>query len=498
MKDQIKDYYVGVDVGGTKIQASLVSDTGSVLSSNRRSTPRNCGSDATLDAIEESIKELLQHQNQSLDQLSGVGIAVPGVVCQDTGYVVVTPNMNLSGIELGQIMRERLGGVRVEIGNDCNLGTLGECWLGSGRSSEFAVGIFVGTGIGAGIVRNRRLISGAGQVAGEIGHIVLQIPCDSWRVQLKIKKSGRGRKYVKQANFARRTIRVDASKKSQKLPLGLTQCGCGNYGCFESIASRSAVENYIREAIALGAKSSITDYNGGKLDIIKSGSIAKALKSGDEVVTLIVDYVSKVIGYACLTVRHLIDPDVIMLGGGMIEACQKYMMPTIESVVSSDRLQAAPCNRRVLVSSLGDSAVVLGAVALVRSSDASAFDQICESIPKYPRLLMLADEVIHIDDVAYTTDMLITPDGEILTRSKFPKNEPDGFRMKDIENAVQGGTDLLVLATPKAEEINLSGKCHDYLNRRGIDYRILPLRDAVQLYNSVTVRRSAVFHFSIK
>ncbi|MDR2642636.1 MAG: ROK family protein, partial [Planctomycetaceae bacterium] len=280
MKDQIKDLYIGVDVGGTKIQASLITDTGTVLVSNRRNTPRNCSPEMTLDVIEESIHELLMLQNQPVDQLSGVGIAVPGVVCPDTGYVVVTPNMNLSGVELGSVMRERLGGVRVEVGNDCNLGTLGECWLGSGRLANTAVGIFVGTGIGAGIVKDHRLISGAGQVAGEIGHIVLQIPCESWYTQLRIKKSGR--KLVKQADFSERTIKakkVKLIKKSAKHPLGLVQCGCGNYGCFESIASRSAIERYIREAIAYGAKSSIADYNGGKLDIIKSGSIAKALKS---------------------------------------------------------------------------------------------------------------------------------------------------------------------------------------------------------------------------
>lgn len=492
MKDQIKDLYVGVDVGGTKIQASLITGTGSVLASNRRNTPRNCTSELTIDVIEESIHELLMLQNHSADQLNGVGIAVPGVVCSETGYVVVTPNMNLSGVELGRVMRERLGGVRVEVGNDCNLGTLGECWLGSGRLATTAVGIFVGTGIGAGIVREHRLVLGAGKVAGEIGHIILQIPCESWHAQLRLKKNTR--KHVRQTEIVKQTIKTKKVKTS-KHPLGLVQCGCGNYGCFESIASRSAIERYIREAVSLGAKSSIIEHNGGKLDVIKSGSIAKALKSGDEVVTVIVNYAAKVIGYACLTVQHLIDPDVIMLGGGVIEACQKYMMPVIESVLESDQLQSAPSSRRILVSSLGDSAVVLGAVALARGAEANAVDQICESIPKYSHLLMLADEVIHIDDVAYTSDFLILPDSDIVARTRVPKKDPNGFRFKDIEMSVQGGTDLLILATHEAEKTILSAKCSDYLQRRGIDYRILPLREAVQLYNNFNGRRSAVFHF---
>jgi glucokinase len=197
-------------------------------------------------------------------------------------------------------------------------------------------------------------------------------------------------------------------------------------------------------------------------------------------------------------VRHLLDPDVIMLGGGVIEACQKYMMPVIESVAASDRLQSASCSRRILVSSLGDSAVVLGAVALVRSTEASTFDLICESTPKYSHLLMLADEVIHIDDVAYTSDILILPDGTIHERLKVPKKDPNGFRFKDIETAVQGGTDLLILATPAAEKITLSEKCQDYLYRRGIDYRVVQLREAVQLYNNFNGRRSAVLHFNMR
>ncbi|MDR1477745.1 MAG: ROK family protein [Planctomycetaceae bacterium] len=495
MRDQIKDLYVGVDVGGTKIQASLITGTGSVLASNRRSTPRDCPSEVTIDVIEESIHELLMLQNYSADQLEGIGIAVPGVVRADNGYVVVTPNMNLSEVDLGRIMGERLGGVRVAVGNDCNLGTLGECWLGSGRFANTAVGIFVGTGIGAGIVNERRLFLGAGQVAGEIGHIVLQIPCESWQEQLRIKKSNR--KQISQTIHAKKSVKTKKTKPITNR-LGLVQCGCGNYGCFESIASRSAIERYIREAVACGAKSSITALNGGKLDVIKSGAIAKALKGGDEVVNVIVRYAAEVIGYACLTVQHLIDPDVILLGGGVIEACQKHMMPVIEAVLKSDNLKSATDSRRVLVSSLGDSAVVLGAVALVKGGGTSDVDRVGESMPKYSHLLMLADDVIHIDDIAYMSDFLLLPDGEIKARTKIPKKNPNGFRLKDIENAVQGGTDLLVLATPEADKIVLSEKCNAYLHRRGIDYRITKLKDAVQLYNNCNGRRAAVFHFGEK
>ena len=473
-----QDHYIGIDVGGTKIQTSLVTEAGIVLASHRQETPRKCGADITLQALENSIKTLLQEQNLQLRKLTGIGIAVPGVVQQETGFVIETPNMNLSGVDLGSYMKSRFD-IPIAVGNDCNLGTLGECWLGSGRNAASCVGIFVGTGIGSGIVINDTALSGAGQAAGEIGHIVVHAPCEDWRYQLQRKQ-----------------------KKNEKIspPKHLLQCGCGNYGCLESLASRTAIECFIREALRNGEKSVIEKLNGGSLEIIKSGSLAKALKANDHVVSTIMHYVSQIIGYACLTVRHLLDPEVIVIGGGVMEACQKFMMPIIEAVVINDRLQAASSQRRILLSSLGDNAVALGAVALVRSTSGSnpLHKKTRRAIPHYPILRLMADNVVHISDKPYSDDFFLLPDSSIVPRKKMPKKNEDGFRLKDIETATQGGVDLLILVSPQAGKLTLSGKCHDYLYRRNIDYRILPLEEGVKLYNSATVRRAAVIHFAIR
>ncbi len=467
--------YIGVDVGGTKIQVSLITASGAVLADNRRTTPRNGSAESTLDAVEDAIRELLHTQNRTVAGIQAVGIAVPGVVQQESGYVVVTPNMNLSGVELGQRMRERLN-VPIAVGNDCNLGTLGECWLGSGRNAASCVGIFVGTGIGAGIVYDQRIWAGAGQAAGEIGHIVSQAPCESWRSVLGLKKKDR-------------MAKIDGGPT-------LPRCGCGNHGCFETFASRTAVERFIREAIDAGAKSIIAELNGGNLDVIKSGALAKAIKADDSVVTAIVRYAAQMIGYACLTVRHLFDPEVIVLGGGVIEACHKFMIPVIDAVVSNDQLPSAPGNRRILVSSLGDDAVVLGAVALARSLNGTdPLKRVRTTIPKYPVLRMMAESIVPVAEIPCSTDFISTSDATVQPRPKRPKKNPHGFRLKDLQISAKGGSDLIILATPHAGEVALSGKCHDFLFRRGIDYRILPLNEAVQLYNSVPTRRSAVFHF---
>ena len=468
-------HYIGIDVGGTKIQTSLITEAGVVLASLRRETPRKCGAEVTLQAIEDAVKSLLQEREMQSRDLAGIGIAIPGVVLQDVGFIAHTPNMNLSGIDLGSHMKSRFD-LPIAVGNDGNLGTLGECWLGSGRNAASCVGIFVGTGIGAGIVMNDVVSSGAGQSAGEIGHIVIQVPCEDWWQQLQHKQKKLIHAFV---------------------PKHLPQCGCGNYGCFESLASRTAIERSIREAVQSGQKSVITDMNGGSLEVIKSGSLAKALKANDHVVTTIMHYVSQVIGHACLTVRHLLDPEVIVLGGGVMEACQKFMMPIIEAVVVNDKLLAASGKRRVLLSSLRDDAIVLGAVALVRSLNGSnpLHKKTHRIIPHYPTLRLMADNVLHIADKPYSEDFFLLSDGSIRPREKLPKRDDDGFRLKDIEKATHGGVDLLILISPKAGELTLSGKCHDYLYRRNIDYRILQMEEGVKLYNSVAGRRAAIVHF---
>lgn len=463
-------FYIGIDVGGTKIQASLVSETGTVCGVVRGATPRDCGPELTIDGIEHSARKLLEEQSRPLSDISAIGIAIPGVVEQETGNIVITPNMNLGGVPLGAIMSERFD-IPVVIGNDCNLGTLGECWLGSARNSNSCVGIFVGTGIGSGIVVKGELFRGAAQSTGEIGHMVSQIPGQDWRGAFHMKG--------------------DHRKDIPQLPL----CGCGNRGCFETLAGRAAIERFIREGIEAGVKSDIVDICEGNLDVIRSGAIAKALKAEDKLVTAIIRYASGVIGYTCLSVRHLLDPEVIVLGGGLMEACHKYMMPIIEEIISNDKLTAAPSARRILLSSLGDDAVVLGAVALAQTLiGRSPFDRKNSAIPRYPNLKWLSEGKIMVDLVSVEKDFLIRSNGQYELRSKRPKDDPEGFRLKDVENASNGGLEELIFASDAVGEVSLSAKCRDYLALRGIPYKILPIKDAIHAFNEATTRRAAIFN----
>ena len=313
--------YVGVDVGGTKIQASLISENGTIIASLRCPTPRQADPDQILTTIEKAVRKVLKKGNVEASSLAAFGIAIPGVVDPKKGKVIVTPNMNFSGAKVVKYLEDKFP-VQVVLGNDCNLGTLGEAWLGAARDAQSAVGILVGTGIGGGFVQKGKIWQGARESAMEIGHMIMKI--------------------------------------------GGPLCGCGNQGCYEAMAGRLAIERDIREQVAKGRQTVLTEILDGDLSRIRSGALKTALSREDEVAMEVVQQAAEVLGYGCITVRHLLDPEVIVLGGGVMEACSDFILPIVEKIVASDKLAGAREGGNVVLSTLGDDAVVLGAVALAR------------------------------------------------------------------------------------------------------------------------------------
>lgn len=313
--------YLGVDVGGTKVLAAVVTEAGKVVARQKCRTPRGGGAGDVLAAIESALRDALASAGNSSADVCAVGVAVPGVVDPKKGRVVLAPNMDFDQVDVGKELQKRLG-QRVVVGNDSNLGALGERWLGAGRGARSVFAMLWGTGIGGGFVRKRKLWRGARESAGEVGHIIMQI--------------------------------------------GGPECGCGNRGCFEALASRTAIERDIRAALRGGRESVVTELIGDDAGPIRSGVLARALEAEDAVVTEIMHRAAETVGYVCLTVRHLIDPEVIILGGGVVEACGDFVMPIVQGIVEKDQLPGARKGGRVLPSALGDDAVLLGAVALAQ------------------------------------------------------------------------------------------------------------------------------------
>lgn len=466
--------YIGMDVGGTKIRTSLVSEAGQLFAHLKQQTPRDCEPEVTIEAIQSSIHELLENLKLPLSHISAIGIAIPGVVEPETGNVVVTPNMNLTGIPLGKLLSEHFG-MPVFLSNDGNLGTLGEAWLGAARNAQSVVGIFVGTGVGSGIVVNGRLWTGAGYAAGEIGHIVVETPARSWK------------------------SRIDAilppevaEKMQQNLEETLPVCGCGNIGCLESLASRTAIEHAIQEAVKLGIPSKITEFAGKDVSIVKAGALAKALKAQDPLVTAIVHYTAEVLAYACLTVRHLIDPEVIIFGGGVMEACHRYILPVIEQIVEKDKLPAAPSNRRIVLSQLGDDAVVLGAVALARARTDHIENPI-EAVTHKENQCKLTwntdSETVSAGDMIFDSDFMINSFGVPVLRV-----EKDGkIHRSELKELCGANTCHLIIGARDVQNVKISQKALDFLTIHGIYARICTLEEGAEVYNHATQPSIALF-----
>jgi len=306
------------------------------------------------------------------------------------------------------------------------------------------VGIFVGTGIGGRVFADGKLHRGSRESAGEIGHLVMEI--------------------------------------------GGPKCGCGSLGCFEALASRTAMERDIRAAVAGGRKSIITELAGDGSGLIRSGMLRKALSAGDEVVTEVMRKASEVMGYACLSIRHLVDPEVLLFGGGVIEACGHFMLPIIERIVESDPLTGARPGGRVLESALGDDAVALGAVALAQQAvGRSPFRK--AKTPKYPKVKLRAGGKVTVGRRAFAAGALV--DGDGISAVCDPINAAQGrLRLKVLRRACQGCPSVLFVAAGADGEVKLDERGQMLLHYRDVDLRARPLRKAIRAYNAYKDRKA--------
>jgi glucokinase len=314
-----KELYIGIDVGGTNVETALVQADGEILKRTKQKSPANAEPQDAVDTIAGTVEKVLKKADTDPSDVTAIGLGVPGVVKPKEGRVVVTPNMNLGGLDVVQPLEERLG-IRTFLGNDVDLGTMGEAWLGAAKDAYSVVGMFIGTGIGGGIIVGGHVLQGVRNMAGEIGHLVME---------------------------------MDGPP-----------CGCGNRGCLEALASRSAMARAVRHAVDTGRETLLEELQDGDLDKkIKSKKWKKALKKDDELAWQVITHAFTVIGHACVSIRHMLDPEVIVLGGGVVEACEKYVMPIVQEVVDADAFQSEAPAGKVVASALGDDAGVLGGVA---------------------------------------------------------------------------------------------------------------------------------------
>ncbi len=309
------NYAIGIDLGGTKILTGLVDKkTGKVLSSKKYKTNKEKGADHVVAKIIQSVKELLDESKLDISQIDSIGIGAPGQVDREKGILIYAPNLNCSNLNLKEILEKEFS-VPVFLGNDVEIATVGEMKFGSGVGFNNFVCIFVGTGIGSGIAKDGKIYYGASGTAGEIGHIV-----------------------------------VDSAGRP---------CGCGGNGCLEAYASRTAIEQRIIGGLKKGRESVITEYmdDNGQ---ISSKMIKKALEANDELVTRSLFEASDYLSDGLATVINFYNPELIILGGGLIDAIDVFYERTIKKA----KAKALPIPAKSIKfkkAKLGDFSGVIGA-----------------------------------------------------------------------------------------------------------------------------------------
>lgn len=312
------NYAIGIDLGGTKILAGLVNKgNGEVLHSIKQKTGKAKDAETIVEKLKLSVKELLETSNFDIAQIDSIGIGAPGQVDREKGILISAPNLNCTNLNIKAIL-EREFFIPTFLGNDVGIATLGEMKFGAGKDFNNFVCIFVGTGIGSGIAENGRIRYGATGTAGEIGHII-----------------------------------VDA---------GGRPCGCGGNGCLEAYASRTAIEARIMGALKKGEKSVITEFMRENKPI-SSSMIRKALEHKDTLVTNVMNEASNYLSNGLATIINFYNPELIVLGGGLIEAVDDFYYRTID--LAKSKALPIPAKKTIFKKAqLGDYSGVIGACFL--------------------------------------------------------------------------------------------------------------------------------------
>ena len=314
----MKKYSIGIDLGGTKILIALIDkENGSVVDYVKKKTKKEKGSKNITKKMREGIEELLDATHIKKEDIRSIGVGAAGQIDRENGIIIGAPNLDCFDLNIKSFLSDNFD-LPVFVGNDVEISALGEQKFGAGKSSQDFVCIFVGTGVGSCIVKDGKIVYGATGTAGEVGHIIVDL-------------NGR-------------------------------PCACGAHGCLEAYASRSAIERRIEGALKKGRASCIEDYlEEGKS--ITSGMIRKSIERGDELVLQCINEASEYLSGGIASIINFINPELVVLGGGLIEAVDYFYNETIKKA----KLKSLPVpakSIRFKKAELGDFSGVIGAAFL--------------------------------------------------------------------------------------------------------------------------------------
>jgi len=316
-----RDLILGVDFGGTKIRCAVADSHGRIIARNYGATPAREGPEVVLQAVVDLARGVVKEVGATFNQLKGIGVAAAGPLNSNTGVVFLSPNLyGWHNVPLRDLVERKLG-IKTLVENDANAAALGELYFGAGRGVRNLIYITVSTGIGGGIIIDGKLYRGACGTAGEVGHM---------------------------------TIDLDGPR-----------CNCGNTGCWETLASGTALARRAKQRIEQGAETSVLSLVGGDIDGITAKTIAAAAEQGDPFARELITENGYYLGVGFVNLVNLFNPELILVGGGLSNMGEALLKPAIE-VVKERAFREVYESVRFELAGNGDDAGLLGAIALVR------------------------------------------------------------------------------------------------------------------------------------
>ena len=312
------NYYAGVDLGGTNTKIGILNREGDILKSRIIKTLSAEGVDNTLERIWKTIQELAQELDINIENIKGIGLGIPGPVLEQSIVAFFANFPWERNINIKEKL-EKLTGIETKLDNDVNIIALGEAKYGAAKGSKSSVTVALGTGIGGGIYIDGKLVSGAKGAGGEVGH-------------MKIVKDGK-------------------------------LCGCGQKGCFEAYVSATGL---IREAVSrltVNKQNLLYKMIDGDLMKLEAKDIFDAAREGDAFSLDLVDYEAEYLALGIANILNIINPEVVVLGGGVALAGDILLNPMREKMVKY-ALPVTLEELKIVQGVLGNEAGIKGAVGL--------------------------------------------------------------------------------------------------------------------------------------
>ncbi len=315
-----ESFNICLDVGGTKVLGAIFNEKDEIIYRlKKRSNSEGDGSADVEKVIIRVVEEMIKESGIDRDKLNAIASCAPGVIDQDKGIVLFTPNLPWRNYDIAGAMKKKFG-VPFFVGNDVNLGVLGEYKFGAAQGYKNIVGFFPGTGMGGGLILDGKLFTGNQFKAAEYGHMILD----------------------------------------PEGPL----CGCGQRGCLEAFSSKKGMSDYIRQQVGRGRECMLAeDVQNG---VFRSKRLKKALSKKDQVAMEAVDRACHYLAIATGNMINTISPDLVLYGGGIMEAMGELFLEKILKELDRYCMTSIRPTVDVKIAALGDDSILYGDLALIK------------------------------------------------------------------------------------------------------------------------------------